>query len=247
MYTIIFTIPLISAITVGLFGRYIGHIGSYIIIVLGIIFSSILCILGFYEVVICSSNVSIYILPFIVDDILNTSICFMYDPISISFVFVVLVVSSMVYIFSIDYMYTDAHSIRFIVYLCMFSSSMVYLVINNNFMHIFVGWEFIGIFSYYLINFWFKRIDTALAAIKAFCINRIGDVFYTIFIILLCLVFGDTSIDIINSTSYNINTDILYYIGISIILASLAKSAQFGFHIWLPFSMEGHYYKYSIC
>lgn len=241
MYCSIFTIPLTSSIIVGLFGKYFGKKGSSIIIVLSMFITSIISIICFYEIIYCSSSVSIYILPFIYEDILNVNMGFMFDPVSISFVITIVIVSFNVYVFACNYMTSDPHIIRFLVYMSLFSSSMIYLVIGNSYIQTFIGWEFIGVFSYFLINFWYKRINANMAAIKAFTMNRIGDIFFTIIIICICIVFGDCSYEIGNSLENILSNNVVYYIGITIILASLAKSAQFGFHIWLPFSMEGIY------
>lgn len=239
MYISIITIPLSTSIIVGLLGRYFGNKGSVILIIMSIFISCIFSIIGFYEIIICNSSVSIIINNFIKEDIIDSNIELLYDSVSISFIITIVIVSFNVFVFTINYMNNDSHIIRFIVYMCLFSSSMIFLVSSNNYINNFIGWEYIGVFSYFLINYWNKRINAGLAAIKAFTLNRMGDVFFTSMLVIMNSIIGDSNYEISIIIENLLCNDIIYYIGITIILSSIVKSAQFGFHIWLPYSMEG--------
>lgn len=240
MYITIFSVPITSSIIVGIFGRYFGVYGSIYILIISIVYSSIMSIICFYEVIYCGSIISIYINVFINTYINNVYSIMYIDNICISFLFTIVIVSMCVFIFSIIYMWNDKYIIRFLVYILLFVSSMLYLIMYDSYINIFIGWEYIAVFSYMLINFWYKRINSNMAAIKAFSINRICDVVFTILLAIIINIIGIDSIYYLQSIIYNSNYITIYYIGIIILLSTIGKSAQFGFHIWLPSSMEGY-------
>ena len=151
----------------------------------------------------------------------------------------VLIVSSLVHIYSIGYMNQDPHNQRFFSYLSLFTFMMVILVTGNNFLVMFVGWEGVGVCSYLLVSFWFTRIAANQSSLSAFLTNRVGDSFLTIGIITILWTFGNIDYQTIFSISPYINNNIITIIGFCLLIGAMAKSSQLGLHVWLPFAMEG--------
>ena len=170
------------------------------------------------------------------------------DSISYSFMFLTLTIATFVYIYAFSYFRYEPNVERLILLINCFVISMVLLVISGNFFVLFLGWELIGLTSFFLINFWSTRISTLKSAFKAFTFNKFSDVSLLISIILIYYILGDVSI---NNFNYNISYYNNFYINILnydlsfieiisffFIICAFVKSAQFGFHIWLPDSME---------
>lgn len=139
MYITIFSVPITSSIIVGLFGKHFGIYGSIYILFISILYSSILCIICFYEIIYCESIISIYINVFISTYITNIYSIIYIDSICISFIYTIVLVSFCVFIFSIIYMYEDIYIIRFLVYILLFVSSMLYLIMYDSYINIFIG------------------------------------------------------------------------------------------------------------
>lgn len=162
---------------------------------------------------------------------------------------IVTFISSLVHIYSTEYMEHDPHLSRFMSYLSLFTFFMLILITSNNFLQMFVGWEGVGLASYLLINFWFTRIQANKAAIKAMLVNRVGDFFILLAIFALYFVFNTLDYDLIFSlspivTKYKISACgfsfyILDVICVLLLLGAMGKSAQLGLHTWLPDAMEG--------
>jgi NADH-ubiquinone oxidoreductase chain 5 len=149
--------------------------------------------------------------------------------------FIILLISLFVQIFSYSYLANDPHIVRFYLYLNLFTYQMLLLVTGDNFFSLFLGWEGVGLVSYLLINFWFTRIEANLASLKAFFMNRIGDYGLIVAIILWYITYGDTIIHVLG----DINPNLIFFIGIFFFLGAIAKSAQIGLHSWLTSAMEG--------
>ena len=175
MYLLIIALPLIGSCSAGLFGRYIGPNGSAIITTTCLIISFFCSFFGFYEVALMESVVYIKLIPWIDSEVLNIDWGFMFDTLTVVMCCVVTFISSLVHLYSIEYMAYDPHLSRFMSYLSLFTFFMLILVTADNFVQMFVGWEGVGLCSYLLINFWFTRIQANKAAIKAMVMNRIGD------------------------------------------------------------------------
>lgn len=164
-----------------------------------------------------------------------------FDYISIIMSFTVILVATMVNLFSIYYMANDPNIVRFFSYLSLFTFCMLLLVNSNDLVQFFIGWELVGLCSYLLINFWYTRKQANVAAMKAVLVNRVGDFFLLYAIALIyskynTLIIQDlASITVLNNYN-NVNSDI---ISISMFIAVMSKSAQFGLHSWLPDAMEG--------
>ena len=190
MYLTLIILPLLGSIFSGFFGRKIGISGSHLITCSSIIMTTILAILIFIEVGFNNIPVTINIARWIDVELLNVLWSFKFDSLTVSMLLPVLIVSSLVHIYSISYMSHDPHNQRFFSYLSLFTFMMIILVTGNNYLLMFVGWEGVGICSYLLVNFWFTRIVANQSSISAFLTNRVGDCFLTIGIFAILWSFG---------------------------------------------------------
>ncbi len=243
---IVFT-PLMSAVIIGLFGYYLGRTFSHYIAILGIFTSTILSAYVFYQHVILNANVfneNLYTWLKIGD--LNFSIGFMVDNLSALMLLVVSFVSLMVHIYTIGYMRGDKGYIRFFSYISLFTFAMFMLVIANNFMQLFFGWEAVGLVSYLLIGFWFDKPSAVAANLKAFLVNRVSDFGFLLGIALVLFFFGSldystvfaNTTSVVGATIFS-NTSAITLICLLLFVGAMGKSAQVPLHVWLPESMEG--------
>jgi NADH-ubiquinone oxidoreductase chain 5 len=239
MYLTILILPLLGSFVSGFLGRKIGVTGSHIITCTCLILSSILATIAFYEVGLSSSPVIINLFNWIDSEYMIISWEFLFDQLTISMFIPVLYISSLIHIFSTDYMAEDPHNQRFFSYLSLFTFFMLVLVSGANFFVMFVGWEGIGIVSYLLINFWFTRIQANKAAILALTMNRVGDMGLSIGYFALFALFGSLDYATIFSIVPFMNETALTIIGLLLLTGAMAKSAQIPLHSWLPGSMEG--------
>nr|YP_009498166.1 NADH dehydrogenase subunit 5 [Lactifluus volemus]AWX52873.1 NADH dehydrogenase subunit 5 [Lactifluus volemus] len=240
MYLTILILPLLGSFISGFLGRKIGVTGSHIITCTCLILSSLLATIAFYEVgQLCSSPVKIYLFNWIDSEYMNISWEFLFDQLTVSMFIPVLYISSLIHIFSTDYMAEDPHNQRFFSYLSLFTFFMLVLVSGANFFVMFVGWEGIGIVSYLLINFWFTRIQANKAAILALTMNRVGDMGLSIGFFALFTLFGSLDYATIFSIVPFMNETAITIIGLLLLIGAMAKSAQIPLHSWLPGSMEG--------
>jgi len=239
MYLTLIILPLLGSIFSGFFGRNIGVKGSHLITCSSIIITTILAILIFFEVGFNNIPVTINIARWIDVESLNVLWSFKFDSLTVSMLLPVLIVSSLVHIYSISYMSHDPHNQRFFSYLSLFTFMMIILVTGNNYLLMFVGWEGVGICSYLLVNFWFTRIAANQSSISAFLTNRVGDCFLTIGIFAILWSFGNIEYNLVFSLVPYYNENIITIIGICLLIGATAKSSQIGLHIWLPQAMEG--------
>jgi NADH-ubiquinone oxidoreductase chain 5 len=239
MYLTILILPLLGSFVSGFLGRKIGVTGSHIITCTCLILSSILATIAFYEVGLCSSPVKIYLFNWIDSEYMTISWEFLFDQLTVSMFIPVLYISSLIHIFSTDYMAEDPHNQRFFSYLSLFTFFMLVLVSGANYFVMFVGWEGIGIVSYLLINFWFTRIQANKAAILALTMNRVGDMGLSIGFFALFALFGSLDYATIFSLVPFMNETAITIIGLLLLTGAMAKSAQIPLHSWLPGSMEG--------
>lgn len=173
---------------------------------------------------------------------------FIFDKVSFSFMFLTVSIALFVYMFAFSYFRYEPLVERLLLFLCLFILSMVFLVTSGNFVMLFLGWELIGLTSFFLINFWVTRVATLKAAFKAFVFNKISDVFLFVFILLTFNTFYDLDILTFNSEvskylSYNFffggfNINLVEFLSFLLIGSAFIKSAQIGTHLWLPDSME---------
>ncbi len=239
MYLVIIILPLLSSIISGFFGRKVGVKGAQLITCSSVLITTMLAILAFIEVGYNNIPVTINIIRWIDIESLNVYWGFYFDSLTVSMLIPVLIVSSLVHIYSIGYMSHDPHNQRFFSYLSLFTFMMIILVTANNYLLMFLGWEGVGICSYLLVNFWFTRIAANQSSISAFLTNRVGDCFLTIGMFILLWSFGNIDYSIIFSLVPYLNQDIITLIGICLLIGAMAKSSQIGLHVWLPQAMEG--------
>jgi len=238
MYLSIITIPLLGSIISGFLGRKVGVTGSQIITCSSLLISSILISVAFYEVGLCGSSVKIELLSWLDIEILNISWCLYFDQLTVSLGLAVLYCSTLIHLYSVDYLSTDPHIQRFFSYLSAFTGGMLILICGGNFFVMFVGWEAIGVVSYLLINFYFTRIQSNKAAMLAFTMNRGGDMLMSIGFFAIFATFGTINYSEIFSLVPYINETAITIIALALLGGALAKSANIPLHSWLPGSME---------
>nr|YP_010944606.1 NADH dehydrogenase subunit 5 [Gymnascella aurantiaca]WMB97482.1 NADH dehydrogenase subunit 5 [Gymnascella aurantiaca] len=239
MYLVIILLPLLGSIISGFFGRKVGIKGGQLITCSFIIITTILAILAFFEVGYNNIPIEINLMRWIDSESLNVNWGFYFDSLTVSMLIPVLIVSSLVHIYSIGYMSHDPHIQRFFSYLSLFTFMMIILVTANNYILMFLGWEGVGVCSYLLINFWFTRIAANQSSISAFLTNRVGDCILTVGMFMIIWTFGNIDYSTVFSLAPYINHDIITLIGICLLIGAMAKSSQIGLHVWLPQAMEG--------
>ncbi len=239
MYLIIIILPLLASISSGFFGRKIGVSGSHVITCTSVITTTTLAVLAFFEVGFNSIPVSIKLFRWIDSESFNVLWSFNFDSLTVSMLIPVLIVSSLVHVYSIGYMSNDPHNQRFFSYLSLFTFMMVILVTADNYLLMFVGWEGVGVCSYLLVSFWFTRIAANQSSISAFLTNRVGDCFLTIGMFALLWSFGNLDYSTIFSIAPFMSENIIIIVGACLLIGAMAKSSQIGLHIWLPMAMEG--------
>lgn len=249
MYLLIIVLPLVGSCTAGLLGRYIGSQGSAIIATVLLSLTFFLSLFAFYEVALLESIVFLKLFSWIDSELLNVDWGFLFDTLTTLMCCVVTFVSTLVHMYSIEYMSHDPHLSRFMSYLSFFTFFMLVLVTADNFVQMFVGWEGVGLCSYLLINFWFTRIQANKSAIKAMVMNRVGDFGLVIGILFSFITFKAVDyatifsmVPVMTNTTIiflGFEFEVLVVITIFIFIGAVGKSAQLGLHTWLPDAMEG--------
>ena len=242
-------LPLAASIIAGFFGRYIGDRNSEIITSVLVSISAFLSIFVLYQVIINQYEENIVIATWINSGSLDVNWSMMIDPLSAVMLVVVTSVSSLVHIYSIGYMSHDPHKPRFMAYLSLFTFAMLMLVTSDNFIQLFFGWEGVGLCSYFLIGFWFKKESANAAAIKAFVVNRVGDFGFALGIFLIFYLFGTVNYSEVFQQVPSIMDKNLSFLGFEVkaidliclllFIGAMGKSAQILLHTWLPDAMEG--------
>lgn len=238
MYLTLIILPLLSSISAGFFGRKIGVSGAQWVTCTSVIITTLLAILAFFEVGFNGIPVTIKLFRWIDSESLNILWGFNFDSLTVSMLIPVLIVSSLVHIYSIGYMSHDPHNQRFFSYLSLFTFMMIILVTANNFLLMFVGWEGVGVCSYLLVSFWFTRIAANQSSISAFLTNRVGDCFLTIGMFAILWSFGNIDYATVFSLAPFMNENIVTIIGICLLIGAMAKSSQIGLHVWLPMAIN---------
>ena len=250
-YLTIVLAPLAAAVIAGLFGRQIGRTGSHWLTILAVGASFALSAVVFKEMFwggADAENISVY--TWAVTDGLRMEVGFLVDRLTALMMVVVTFVSLMVHIYTIGYMHDDPGYQRFFSYISLFTFSMLMLVMSNNFLQLFFGWEAVGLVSYLLIGFWFKRESAIFANLKAFLVNRVGDFGFILGIAGVVMLTGSLdyatvfasadsiaaqNIEVMPGTPWNA----MSVICILLFIGAMGKSAQAPLHVWLPDSMEG--------
>ena len=228
-----------AAILSGLFGRGLGVKGVHIINICCLILTTILSLIAYYEVALCNSSVTVELFSWINLEQLKISWSFYFDELTVTMLIPVLIVSVLVHIYSVGYMGEDPHQQRFFSYISLFTGLMLVLVTGSNFLVMFLGWEGVGVCSYLLVHFWYTRVAAVKSAMNAMFTNRVGDYFLTIGFFVIFFTFGTLDYATVFSLAPYINTNVITFISILLLLGAAAKSAQLGLHIWLPMAMEG--------
>lgn len=239
MYLSIIILPLLGSIASGFFGRKVGVNGSQIITSLSVIITTMFAVITFFEVGFNNIPVSINLFRWIDSEWFDIIWGFQYDSLTVSMLIPVLMISSLVHIYSISYMSNDPHIQRFFSYLSLFTFMMIILVTADNYLLMFVGWEGVGVCSYLLVSFWFTRIAANQSSISAFLTNRVGDCFLTIGMFAILWSLGNLDYSTVFSLAPYINGNLITIIGICLLIGAMAKSSQVGLHVWLPMAMEG--------
>nr|YP_010632478.1 NADH dehydrogenase subunit 5 [Cladonia grayi]WBP63229.1 NADH dehydrogenase subunit 5 [Cladonia grayi] len=239
MYLVIIILPLLGSIVSGFFGRKVGVSGAHLITCMCVIVTTLLALVSFFEVGLNNIPVSIILFKWVDSESLDVLWGFSFDSLTVSMLIPVLIVSSLVHIYSIGYMSHDPHNQRFFSYLSLFTFMMIILVTANNFLLMFVGWEGVGVCSYLLVSFWFTRIAANQSSMSAFLTNRVGDCLLTLGMFTIIWTFGNLDYSAVFSLAANINENIVTIIGICLLIGAMAKSSQIGLHVWLPLAMEG--------
>jgi NADH-ubiquinone oxidoreductase chain 5 len=249
MYIPLIFLPLAGFCITGLFGRAIGPKGAAIVTTSCLVISLFLSFFAFYEVGLMGSPVYIQLATWVSSEVLLINWGFLFDSLTVVMCVVVTFVSSLVHLYSIEYMSHDPHLPRFMSYLSLFTFFMLILVTADNFIQMFLGWEGVGLCSYLLINFWFSRVQANKAAIKAMIMNRIGDFCLVIGILILFVNFKSVDYATVAVLApffkaqtinfLNVDFDILSLVCVFLFLGAVGKSAQLGLHTWLPDAMEG--------
>jgi NADH-quinone oxidoreductase subunit L len=249
LYLLVPLAPLAGALAAGLFGGALGRAWSHRVTIFGVLVSFLASIVVFMDVLNGNSwNGAVYTWATIGDTRLE--IGFLIDRLTVLMMVVVTFVSLMVHVYTIGYMAEDPGYQRFFSYISLFTFSMLMLVMANNFLQLFFGWEAVGLVSYLLIGFWYTRPSAIYANIKAFLVNRVGDFGFLLGIGLILATFGtldygavfsqasllrEQTLEIIPNHSWQLLTVIC----ICLFVGAMGKSAQFPLHVWLPDSMEG--------
>ncbi len=244
-------LPLIGAILAGLFGRYIGRAGAHTATILAVAISFVLSVIVLKQIYL--DGVAVFdgpVYSWLVSDGVKIDVGFLIDRLSALMMVVVTFVSLCVHVYTIGYMSDDPGYTRFFSYISLFTFSMLMLVMANNFMQLFFGWEAVGVVSYLLIGFWYTRPSAIFANLKAFLVNRVGDFGFVLGI--AGIVYYTNSVGYADAfaaaptiahamlpITSNTSVEAITLICICLFIGAMGKSAQVPLHVWLPDSMEG--------
>ena len=262
MYHAIVFLPLLGFLIAGLFGRSIGAKASEYITSGFLVIAAVFSWIAFFSVALGETHAfTVPVLRFIESGALDASWALRIDTLTAVMLVVVNTVSALVHVYSIGYMHHDPHRPRFFAYLSLFTFAMLMLVTADNLVQMFFGWEGVGLASYLLIGFWYKKPSANAAAIKAFVVNRVGDFGFALGIFGVFVLFGSVNFDTIfanaaamvpaegaeesaevvfNFLGYGLsNASALTVICLLLFMGAMGKSAQVPLHTWLPDAMEG--------
>ncbi len=242
--------PLAAAIVAGLFGRVVGRAGAHTVTILGVAISFGLSAKVFWELLGGAPAFDGPVYTWLVSDGLRMEIGFLVDRLSALMMVVVTFVSLMVHVYTIGYMHEDPGYTRFFSYISLFTFAMLMLVMSNNLLQLFFGWEAVGLVSYLLIGFWYTRPTAIVANLKAFLVNRVGDFGFLLGIAGIAYLTGSLhyaeifgQADAIAAASFELIPGVAWsavtVICICLFIGAMGKSAQVPLHVWLPDSMEG--------
>ncbi len=243
---IIVLAPLLGALIAGLFGSAIGRRGAHWFTIIGVFLAFVFSLLVFKQVIFAnhpSTLIDIY--TWFSLGGLDLKIGFLIDPLTVTMMLVVTFVSLMVHIYTIGYMCDDPGYQRFFSYISLFTFSMLMLVMSNNFLQLFFGWEAVGVVSYLLLGFWYTKESAIFANLKAFLVNRVGDFGFILGIAAILAVFNTLDYQTVFAQAASVtdqsfaitdNTDwpVMTVICLLLFVGAMGKSAQVPLHVWLP-------------
>ncbi len=238
---LIIALPLLGAAVLLLGGKYTDKWGHYLgtALPIGSFVISLVCFFGLLGRDDADRQVSQHLYDWINVGGLDVGMDLLYDPLSAMFLLLITGVGSLIHVYSIGYMAHDPRRRRFFGYLNLFVAAMLMLVLSENYLGLFLGWEGVGLASYLLIGFWQHKPSAAAAAKKAFVINRVGDMGMGLAIFLMFVTFGSTSFSVISGSAGGATETTLNWIGVLLLLGACGKSAQVPLQAWLLDAMEG--------
>jgi NADH-quinone oxidoreductase subunit L len=243
--------PLVGAIVAGLFGKAVGRRGSHIVTILGVLIAFVISVMVLKSVALEGARFNATVYEWMNVGGLKMEVGFLIDGLTAMMMCVVTFVSLMVHIYTIGYMEEDPGYQRFFSYISLFTFSMLMLVMSNNFLQLFFGWEAVGLVSYLLIGFWFKKPTAIFANLKAFLVNRVGDFGFILGIGLIVAFTNSLSYAEVFGKAQELaqlkfplplwgdEWQLITVTCICLFIGAMGKSAQFPLHVWLPDSMEG--------
>ena len=249
MFALAIFLPLIGAAIAGLGMRWVGARGAQIVTCAGMTGSALLGIAIFIDVALGGNTRTIELFTWIASDAFEVSWALRFDQLSAVMIGTVSLISCLIHFYSIGYMHGDPGVPRFMAYLSLFTFFMLLLVTADNFLQLYVGWEGVGLCSYFLIGFWYDRPAANAAAIKAFIVNRVGDFGFSLGILGVFLVFNSVQFDTVFAAAPGMVSHTFEFLGMQVnsltclclllFVGAMGKSAQVPLHTWLPDAMEG--------
>jgi NADH-quinone oxidoreductase subunit L len=253
MKTIYLLVPLASlagALVAGLLGKFVGRRGAHSAAILGVSVSFVLSAFAVLPDVMAGHHFNGPVYTWGVVGKIPLEVGFMIDPLTALMMVVVTFVSLMVHVYTIGYMHDDPGYQRFFSYIALFTFAMLMLVMSNNFLQLFFGWEAVGVVSYLLIGFWFTRPTATYAQLKAFLVNRVGDFGFLLGIAAIYMYFGTLDYSAVFAIAPQfasktvqvfpgVDWSLMTLVCILLFIGAMGKSAQVPLHVWLPDSMEG--------
>ncbi len=248
LYLLVPLAPLVGAVAAGPFGKVLGRAWSHRVTI-ALVAVSFIASLAIFQDVLAGHQFNGTVYKWMTSGDTSFEVGFLIDRLTVMMMLVVTFVSLMVHIYTIGYMQEDPGYQRFFSYISLFTFSMLMLVMANNFMQLFFGWEAVGLVSYLLIGFWYTRPTAIYANLKAFLVNRVGDFGFLLGIGLVLMVFGTLDYASVFANAHRYVNDIAPIPGVTwnlitaicilLFIGAMGKSAQFPLHVWLPDSMEG--------
>ncbi|HLS01394.1 MAG TPA: proton-conducting transporter membrane subunit, partial [Beutenbergiaceae bacterium] len=238
---LIIAIPLLSAAVLLVAGKSANTWGHW----LGVLASAASGVLSVGVLVVLlgmdatSRVASVELYEWIATDSFNVSAGLLIDPLSVAFMLLITFVGTLIHIYSVAYMENDPDRRRFFAYLNLFIASMLILVMANSYALLFLGWEGVGLASYLLIGFWNQRMEYAVAAKKAFIMNRVGDMGMLVAMMVMFAAFGSVDYETVFNAAPGTNESVLTFAGIALLIGATGKSAQFPLQAWLGDAMAG--------
>jgi NADH-quinone oxidoreductase subunit L len=250
IYLLVPLAPLAGAVLAGLFGRRIGRAGAHTVTIGGVLVALLASLVVANDVILGGNTFNGVLYTWAMLGEVPLQVGFQIDNLTVLMMLVVTFVSLMVHLYTIGYMHDDPGYQRFFAYISLFTFSMLMLVMSNNFLQLFFGWEAVGLVSYLLIGFWFTRPSAVYANMKAFLVNRVGDFGFLMGIGLVLAHFGSLDYAEVFARAPGLNAatielfagvpwSLMSVICICLFIGAMGKSAQFPLHVWLPDSMEG--------